>query len=64
MIPLTYEQNRFHKKQKVCDICKKEFNTDKNDKNQTKLHHKKEIIVTILESTEELLTIFELQNTN
>ena len=41
MIPLTYEQNRFHKKQKFCDICKKEFNTDKNDKNQTKLYHKK-----------------------
>ena len=35
MIPLTYEQNRFHKKQEVCDICRKEFNTDKNDKNQT-----------------------------
>ena len=34
MIPLTYEN------QKVCHICKKEFATDKNDKNTFKLYHK------------------------
>ena len=27
------------KNQKVCCICKKEFNTDKNDKNSFKLYH-------------------------
>ena len=40
MIPLTYEENKSYKKQKVCYICKKEFNTDKNDKNAFKLYHK------------------------
>ena len=31
---LTYEEKKFYKKrQKVCYICKKEFNSDKNDKN-------------------------------
>ena len=33
MIPLAYEQNKSHKKQKVCYVYKKEFNTDKNDRN-------------------------------
>ena len=28
MIPLTDEENESHEKQKVCYICKKEFNTD------------------------------------
>ena len=28
MIPLTYEENKFYKKQKVCYICKKEFSSD------------------------------------
>ena len=40
MIPLVYEENKSYKKQKVCYICKKEFNTDKNDKNAFKLYHK------------------------
>ena len=39
MISLTYEENKSYK-QKVCYICKKEFNTDKNDKNALKLSHK------------------------
>ena len=33
MIPLAYEQNKSYKKQKVCYVYKKEFNTDKNDRN-------------------------------
>ena len=40
MIPLTDEENKSYKKQKVCYICKKEFSTDKNDKNIFKLYHK------------------------
>ena len=40
MIPLTDGENKSYKKQKVCYICKKEFNTDKNDKNAFKLYHK------------------------
>ena len=40
MIPLTDEENKSYKKQKVCYICKKEFSTDKNDKNVFKLYHK------------------------
>ena len=39
MIPLTYEENEFYKKQKVCYICKKEFNTDKNDKKTFRLYY-------------------------
>ena len=31
MVPLTDEENKSYKKQKLCFICKKEFNTDKND---------------------------------
>ena len=34
MIPLTDEENESYVKQKVCYICKKEFNTDENDKNE------------------------------
>ena len=39
MIPLTDEENGSYEKQKVCYICKKEFNTDEfntdeNDKNE------------------------------
>ena len=33
MIPLTDEENESYGKQKVCYICKKEFNSDENDKN-------------------------------
>ena len=50
MIPLTDEENESYEKQKVCYICKKdfntdendknEFNTDENDKNEFKPHHK------------------------
>ena len=36
MIPLTKKEEKRHKKQKVCYICKKEFNTDDSDKK----HHK------------------------
>ena len=39
MIPLTDEENKSYEKQKVCYICKKEFSTDKNDKNAFKLYH-------------------------
>ena len=31
MMQLTYKENRFYKKQKVCYICKKEFGTDDDD---------------------------------
>ena len=34
MIPLTDEENESYEKQNVCYICKKEFNTDENDKNE------------------------------
>ena len=35
MIPLTTEENIYHNKQKICDICKKEFNN--NDKKSYKV---------------------------
>ena len=31
LIPLTDEENKSYKEQKVCYICKKEFNTDDDD---------------------------------
>ena len=34
MIPLTNEEKKLHRKQKVCYICKKEFST--NDKKISK----------------------------
>ena len=40
MIPLTDKENKSYEKQKVCFICKKEFRTDKNYKNEFKLYHK------------------------
>ena len=40
IIPLTGEENKSYKKQKVSCICKKEFNTDENDKNAFKLYYK------------------------
>ena len=40
MIPLTDEEIKSYEKQKVCHICKKEFSSDKNDKNPFKLYHK------------------------
>ena len=36
VIPLTKKEEKHHNKQKVCYICKKEFNTDDSDKK----HHK------------------------
>ena len=40
MIPLNDKETESYEKQKVCYICKKEFSTDKNDKNAFKLYHK------------------------
>ena len=34
MILLTDEENKSYEKQKVYYICKKDFNTDENDKNK------------------------------
>ena len=39
-IPLTYEEDQFCEKQKVCYIYKKELTTDEDDKNAFKLYHK------------------------
>ena len=36
MMSLTKKEEKNHNKQKVCYICKKEFNTDNSDKNITK----------------------------
>ena len=52
MIPLTTEEKIYHNKQKVCYICKKEFNN--NDKKQQKV----EIIVTTQVNIEVQLIIF------
>ena len=40
MIPLTDEEIESYEKQKVCYICEKEFNIDKNDENTLKKYHK------------------------
>ena len=40
MIPLTDEENKSYKKQKVCYICKKEFSTDDDNK---KYHYTKNL---------------------
>ena len=53
MIPLTHEGNKSYHKQKVCYICKKEFNTDTI---------KSEIIVITLEDIDELLIIFAIED--
>ena len=37
MIPLTKKEEKHHNKQKVCYICKKEFNTDDIDKKHIKV---------------------------
>ena len=34
MIPLIDEESKSYEKQKICYICKKEFNTDENGKNE------------------------------
>ena len=40
MIQLTDKENKSSERQKACYICKKEFNTDENDKKAFKLYHK------------------------
>ena len=40
MIQLTNEETKSYEEQRVCHICKKEFITDKSDKNEFKLYHK------------------------
>ena len=57
MIPLTNEEKESHEKQKVCYICKKEFSTDKNDKEYRKV---REIIVIIQENLEEPLIMIAI----
>ena len=37
MITLTDEKNKFYEEQKVCNICKKGFSTDDNDKKHYKV---------------------------
>ena len=37
MIPLTKKEEKKHNKQKVCNICRKEFNTDDSDKKYHKV---------------------------
>ena len=37
MIPLTKKEEESHNKQKVCHICRKEFNTDDSDKKHYKV---------------------------
>ena len=37
MIPLTKEDEKNHNKQKVCHICRKEFNADDSDKKYHKV---------------------------
>ena len=44
MIPLTYEEDKSYKNQKVCYICKKGFSTD------NKKYIKSEIIVIVVEN--------------
>ena len=40
MILLSDKETKFYEKQKVYNICKEGFSTDKNDKNAFKLYHK------------------------
>ena len=60
MILLTDKENKSYEKQKVCYICKKEFNTDKNDKSNLNHTTKYAIIIIILENIEELLIVFAI----
>ena len=39
MIPLTDEENKSYKKQKVCYMCKKEFSTDDDNKKYHKVRN-------------------------
>ena len=47
-------KKKIHHEQKVCDICKKGFSTDDDNKNIIK----SEIIAVILENLEELFIVF------
>ena len=58
MIPLSYEENKFYKKQKVCYICKKNLILTKMIKMRLNYIIKYEIIVVIQEKIEDLLIIF------
>ena len=60
MIQLTDKENKSSEKQKACYICKKEFNTDENDKKDLNYIIKSEIIVIIQGSLEELLIVFAI----
>ena len=40
IIPSTNDENKSYEKQKIFDICKKEFCTNKNNENEFKLNHK------------------------
>ena len=40
MIPLTDKENKSYERQKVCNIFKKEFCNDENEKSEFKLYHK------------------------
>ena len=52
LVPLTNEEKKLHRKQKVCYICKKRFSTDDDNKKI-----KSEIVI-IEENIEELLLVF------
>ena len=58
MIPLTDKENKSHKEQEVCYICKKEFCINENEKNEFKLYQKVRDHFRSLEKLEELLIIF------
>ena len=60
MISLTDNENKSYGKQKVCYICKKEFSTDKNDKNVFKLYRKVRDHCITLGNLEELLIVFAI----
>ena len=44
MIPLTDEENKSYKKQKICYICKKGFRTNDDDNKKYHHSHKKKIV--------------------
>ena len=44
MIPLTDEENKSYKKQKLCYICKKGFSTNDDDNKKYHHSHKKKIV--------------------
>ena len=56
IIPLTYEENKFYKKQEACPIYQKEFCYDKNDENYTNKKRLKTTVIT-QENIEVLLIV-------